>query len=183
MRIILNQKHYYIPNVHFRSSEVKWNRRSSIATNASCRIGDTNRGILFLGFWGSWFRLICHCHPSNRANSSRRRGEHQVPPSIATIHVIVITDLFRFNSFGSIHYEWSPLRCYCQPVGDGWAAKDGSCHGEWCHFCNVIWILNQRMDQRMNIWNVNHKKKGHGGMTMQYLISFMKWPISYCHVE
>jgi len=122
--------------VHFQIPKVK-QKSSSIATNPSCRIGDTNRGILFLGFWGSWFRLICQCHPcSKRANSSRRRGEHQVPPCIATI--VVITDLFPFNRFaGCIHYHWSPLRRRCRPVGDGWAAKDGSCHGEWCHFCNV----------------------------------------------
>nr|AFK49132.1 unknown [Lotus japonicus] len=92
---------------------------SLVAANSSCWIGDTNRSIGFLSFWGATFGLISHSHPSNRANSCCCSSKHDVPPSLL---VIVITHLhfFSINCSGSIGYHHeAPPGSHGRPVGDG----------------------------------------------------------------
>src|ERR1044072_5311912 len=83
---------------------------SSVAANPSCWIGDTNRSIGFLSFWGATFGLICQSHTSNRANSCCCSSKHDVPPSIASLLVTVVTHLHLLSlNSGSIgHHEAPP---------------------------------------------------------------------------
>lgn len=118
--------------------------RPSFVTNLGSGHGDTNRVIDFLSFRGATFGLISHGHSSNRANSCCSSSKHHVPPSIVAFLVTLITHpvLFSFNCFGSICHHQPPRRCHRRPVADGWAANEWCCHGDWCHLCYVISVLN-----------------------------------------
>ena len=124
------------PIVHFQSTTSYTFQRLSLVTNPSSGHGDTNRSIDLPSFRSTSFRVVRHRYPSDGANGRRCSSKHQVPPSIAAILFSVTSDLhvLSFNA-GSIWHNKLPPACCRTPVGDGCAAEEGGCHGDWCHFC------------------------------------------------
>ena len=140
----MHRLHHHLTTTKLIKNHNKPQTLSSLATDLSSWHGDTNRGIDFPCLRSPWFWLSSHCHPGNRANSSCCCSKHQVPPSIVAL-LIVTTDhlhLFPFSCSCSICDDKPPAGGYRRLVGKGSPTKQGGCHGDWGHFCNVTKVLN-----------------------------------------